>query len=180
MKILAVIDMQNDFITGPLGTEEARAIVPNVIRKVAETKLDENTRVVFTQDTHRLDYLDTAEGEALPVPHCISRTPGWCLISELREYAHSYNTIYKNAFGTLSWHASLPIEDIEDLTEIEIIGVCTDICIVSNALILKATFPEIPITVDASCCAGTTPEMHKKALDVMESCQIKVINEGEA
>ena len=168
MKTLIVVDMQNDFISGTLGTEEAKAIVPNVQKKICKY-LDRGDEVIFTRDTHMVNYLETNEGRHLPVSHCINGTYGWLIADEVNhpECRH----INKKTFGYTHW-------DYEcDPEEIEIIGLCTDICVVSNALILKAQFPEIAITVDASCCAGVTHEKHRAALEVMRSCQINVIND---
>lgn len=180
-KILIVVDMQNDFIRGALGTEEAQVIVDNVVEKVMSYQPG---TVIFTRDTHYGNYMDTQEGKNLPVPHCISGTFGWEIISELKNTEayqfesdwHIKNIIDKRSFGYHEWAQSL-IERGMRISEIELIGVCTDICVISNALILKANFPELPITVDASCCAGVTPEKHAAALEVMKSCQINVIGE---
>ena len=165
MKTLIVIDMQEDFVTGVLGTKEAVAIVPNVKAKIKEY-LNGGNEVIFTRDTHGDQYMETSEGKHLPVPHCIKGTDGWQVCSELDvgECKH----IDKPTFGFVDWEFS-------NDAEIEIIGVCTDICVVSNALIIKAMFPEASITVDASCCAGVTPESHEAALTTMKSCQINVI-----
>jgi nicotinamidase-related amidase len=168
MKTLVVIDMQNDFITGPLGTEEARAIVPNVKKKIEEYRATKDL-VIFTRDTHLADYLDTNEGKHLPIKHCIYGSDGWKIESSLN--AKYSDMVDKPNFGYIAWRREGLIGDIE------IIGLCTDICVVSNALILKATYPEVNVTVDANCCAGTTPENHRMALAVMKSCQINVINE---
>lgn len=166
-KTLIVIDMQNDFIDGALGTKEAQAIVPNVKKKIEEYKA-RGDEVIFTQDTHFGNYLDTNEGKHLPIKHCIMNTDGWQIANELddSECVH----ICKESFGWKRW-------DDCDFEEVELVGVCTSICVVSNALILKAQFPEINITVDASCCACVTPESHKAALLTMKMCQINVIGE---
>lgn len=169
IKTLIVIDMQNDFITGPLGTEEARAIVPRVAKKIEEYA-ERKDRLIFTQDTHGEDYLETNEGKHLPVEHCNITTDGWRICPDLPVPWVS-EIIGKRTFGILDWYGPLCEADIE------IVGVCTDICVISNALILKSTFPEANITVDASCCAGTTPENHKAALAVMKSCHINIIGE---
>lgn len=170
MKTLIVVDMQNDFIDGALGTPEAVKIVPNVKKKIEEyeTRGDD---IIFTRDTHYDHYLETHEGRNLPVVHCIEGTEGW-LIPEDLDIPGAYH-LNKPGFGCKDWG----IWGFTNNDKIEIIGLCTDICVVSNALILRSFYPEIDITVDASCCAGTTPEMHRKALDVMKSCHIKVINE---
>lgn len=172
-KLLIVVDMQNDFVhnTDVLGTEAAQAIVPKVKTKIEEY-LGNGDQVIFTRDTHRPDYLRTQEGEMLPVPHCIHGTTGWCVIDELEhpECPH-YD---KHSFGYTYWDRHCTFED--DYQSIELCGVCTDICVVSNALILKALYPEIPMLVDASCCAGTSEVAHEAALKTMASCQITVYN----
>jgi nicotinamidase-related amidase len=169
-KTLIVIDMQNDFISGSLGTKEAQAIVPNVKKKIEEYKA-RGDNIIFTRDTHKANYLETNEGKCLPVEHCIDGTWGWIIADEVSypEYKH----INKRSFGYTLWEYELD----DDVSEIEIVGLCTDICVVSNALILKAHFSECNITVDASCCAGVTPESHQAALTTMKMCQINVIGE---
>ena len=167
-RTLIVIDMQNDFISGSLGTKEAQAIVPNVKKKIEEYKA-RGDEIIFTRDTHFVNYLNTNEGEHLPVKHCIQGTYGW-LISDELDNGVGYPVIDKYTFGFDGWVHY-------DFEEIELVGLCTDICVVSNALILKALFPDINITVDASCCAGVTPESHKAALTTMKMCQIDVIGE---
>ena len=167
MKILIVVDMQKDFIDGSLGSKEAVAIVENVKNRIK----DFDGKVFFTRDTHQPDYLNTFEGKNLPVEHCIENTPGWEICAELKELADKATVINKPTFGYTDW-ASLIGEQPES---IEICGLCTDICVISNALILRAIYPEVPMTADSSCCAGVTPEKHEAALNVMESCQIKVI-----
>lgn len=171
MRTLIVVDMQNDFITGRLGTPEAVAIVPKVKAKIEEYRaLD--WPVVFTQDTHFENYLDTTEGKKLPVKHCVMGTRGWQIVHGL-SIDENDRFIEKYTFGFSDWD-KLPIWK----GDFEIVGVCTDICVISNALILKALAKEMAeITVDASCCAGTTPENHKAALQVMKACQIDVVNE---
>lgn len=166
-KTLIVVDMQNDFITGSLGTKEAQAIVPNVKKKIEEYEA-RGDEIIFTRDTHFGPYLLSNEGKHLPVIHCIVNTTGWEIANNLN--ANGHQCINKTSFGWTGWHTFR-------FNEIELIGLCTDICVVSNALILKATFPEINITVDASCCAGVTPESHKAALTTMKMCQINVIGE---
>ncbi len=176
-KTLIVIDMQNDFVTGALGSKEAVAILPNVKKKIEEY-IVAGHEVIFTRDTHDEGYLETNEGKHLPVPHCIKDTDGWQVVPELdrKDCEH----IDKHTFGFIFWNVKFDgsrVMGMREFEEIEIIGVCTDICVVSNALILKACFPEISITVDASCCAGVTPESHNAALATMKSCQINVIGE---
>ena len=177
MKTLIVIDMQNDFVTGALGSKEAVAILPNVKKKIEEY-VAAGDEVIFTRDTHGEQYLETNEGKHLPVTHCIKNTEGWNVVPEIdipdREH------IDKPTFGYTGWtflRNGDRVMGMRNLTDVEIIGVCTDICVVSNALILKAFYPEINITVDASCCAGVTPESHQVALATMKSCQINVIGE---
>ena len=168
-KILIVVDMQNDFIDGALGTKEAQAILPNVKKKIEEYQ-SRRDRVIFTRDTHYENYLNTNEGKHLPVEHCIKRTYGWQIHDSLN--TDNCTIIDKNTFGHRSWW-----EWDFDADEIELVGLCTDICVVSNALILKAQYPEVDICVDASCCAGVTPESHKAALTTMKMCQINVTGE---
>lgn len=167
MKTLIVIDMQNDFVTGSLGTKEAQAIVPKVKNKIQEY-VDRGDQIIFTRDTHDTDYLETQEGKMLPVEHCIYGTEGWEIVDGL-EVPNCIH-VNKTSFGWGGWYEL-------NYEEIELIGVCTDICVISNALILKSQFPEIKIAVDASCCAGVTPELHEAALKVMRSCQINVIGD---
>ncbi|MCI9078880.1 MAG: cysteine hydrolase [Lachnospiraceae bacterium] len=167
-KVLIVVDMQNDFVYGTLGTEEAVEIVPAVTEKV-KTAVNNNDMVIFTKDTHYSNYLDTEEGKNLPVEHCIKGSKGWEIVPGLNEYAH--NIIEKNTFGSIM----LP-DKVREYDEIELVGLCTDICVISNALLLKAHFPEKSICVDASCCAGVTPESHNNALEAMKMCQIRINN----
>ena len=187
VKLLVVVDMQNDFVAGSLGTKEAQAIVPNVVKKVKEYTDNEDI-VVFTMDTHKENYLDTAEGKKLPVPHCIENTEGWEIISELKPYQvkdcgiNRGNTFIKHTFG--STELADFISKLEGNCcandkrfEVEFIGICTDICVVSNVLMTKAHIPHINVKVDASCCAGVTPQSHKEALNTMKMCQIDVIGE---
>ncbi len=170
MKLLIVIDMQNDFIDAALGTKEAAAIVPNVAKKILRYKADGNL-VVFTRDTHHSNYLETQEGKNLPVVHCIEGTEGWQISSKLE--TGDSKIFNKPTFG------SLELADyaagLENLEEIELAGLCTGICVISNALILKAKLPEVKITVDSSCCACVTPESHLNALNAMKLCQVNVI-----
>jgi nicotinamidase-related amidase len=178
-KTLIVIDMQNDFITGSLGTKEAQAIVPNVKKKIEEYRA-RGDEIIFTRDTHYDDYLETNEGKHLPVKHCIKYTHGWEIAEEL-SLQNGNSIINKLTFGYNGWNVyfdcGLSIIENSVPDEIELVGLCTDICVVSNALILKAMYPEIDITVDASCCAGVTPESHQAALTTMKMCQINVIGE---
>ncbi|MCD8084419.1 MAG: cysteine hydrolase [Clostridiales bacterium] len=170
---LIVVDMQNDFVTGSLGTPQARAITDRVIKKVQ----DFDGIVIFTKDTHFDNYLSTGEGQKLPVPHCIVNTDGWQLIPELNQIQieNSLDVYEKYTFGSVDLaHDLLERNEDEPIGSIELIGLCTDICVVSNALLLKACLPEVPILVDASCCAGVTPAKHDAALETMRSCQIDV------
>ena len=166
-KTLIVVDMQNDFIDGSLGTQEAQAIVGKVNDKIKSYQ-ENHGEIIFTRDTHTKDYLNTNEGKHLPVEHCIAGTEGWRIADGLEIADAVY--IDKPSFGYMDWKHY-------NLEEVEIVGLCTDICVVSNALIIKATYPEINVTVDASCCAGVTPETHKAALETMKMCQVNVIGE---
>ncbi|GFI08220.1 MAG: cysteine hydrolase [Lachnospiraceae bacterium] len=171
-KLLLVIDMQNDFINGALGTKEAEAIVPNVVKRIQEFEGD----VLYTRDTHSEDYMETQEGKNLPVPHCIKGTPGWELCPELkalRDAGHS-PVLDKLTFGAKDLPAYLETRYPRGLESVELIGLCTDICVISNAMVLKAFFPELPVSVTASCCAGVTPESHENALNAMKMCQIAI------
>ena len=176
MKALIVVDMQNDFVTGSLGSEQAEAIVPAVKQKVAEFE-ERGDVFVFTRDTHDANYLDTFEGKNLPVEHCIKATEGWEIVDDLQPLAKEANAIInKPTFGSFGLLDFLePYVESGEVTEIELCGLCTDICVVSNTLLLRAKFHETPITVDASCCAGVTADSHKSALQTMRSCQIQAI-----
>ena len=170
MKALIVVDMQNDFIDGALGTKEAQKIICNVRHKIMEY-VHSGDRIVFTRDSHFEDYLNTNEGKHLPVKHCIMGTDGWNIPYEID--IESYPHINKITFGYTHWNEE---DCLKDCDEIELVGLCTDICVVSNALILKAMFPETKISVDASCCAGVTPDSHNAALLTMKMCQVEVTN----
>ena len=169
MKYLIVVDMQNDFISGSLGSDMAKAIVENVVDKVKSF----DGEIIFTRDTHADCYLDTMEGKNLPVVHCVKDTDGWQICPELLPYVK--NVIDKVTFGSVD----LPniIAKSGDIESIELCGLCTDICVISNAFVIKANLPEVPVTVDASCCAGVTPESHLAALTTMKMCQVEVIGE---
>lgn len=171
--ILVVIDMQNDFIDGALGTKEAQTIVPRVVEKM---KAYEPQNIYLTRDTHYENYLETQEGRKLPVEHCIKDTHGWQLRDEIAEAAEGATIVDKPTFGSVELAGKLMVERAQEALEIEVVGLCTDICVVSNALLFKAAMPEAPITVDAACCAGVTPEKHRAALETMRSCQIEVVN----
>ncbi len=172
-KILVIIDMQNDFIDGALGSCEAQAIVPDIVRKIKEYDGD----IFLTLDTHYENYMQTNEGKNLPVPHCIKGTSGHELGQEIKDALldRIYTSVEKNTFGSTALVRIIEEEYKTGEISFELCGLCTDICVVSNALMLKAYFPEAPISVDASCCAGVTPEKHKAALETMRSCQIDII-----
>lgn len=164
-KTLIVVDIQNDFIHMALGTPEAAAIVPKVKAKIQEY-VRNGDEIIFTRDTHFADYLQTAEGKKLPVEHCIRGTKGWEIADGL--YVEGCKIIDKPNFGWPHWKD-------EALEEVELIGLCTDICVVSNALIIKATFPDAAVTVDSTCCAGVTPATHEAALKTMAMCQVDIV-----
>ena len=170
MKVLVVVDMQNDFIDGALGTPEAVKILPYVKELIQNF----DGKVLFTRDTHFTDYMDTQEGKNLPVPHCIQGTSGWEIRPEL-EALRKTETIDKLTFGS----SELPdiLKKEEQIESITFLGLCTDICVISNVMITKAFFPEVPVIVDAKGCAGVTPDSHKNALAAMKMCQVTVINE---
>lgn len=168
--ILVVIDMQNDFIDGTLGTKEAQAIVQNVF----ETIRDFEGEVIFTRDTHFNNYPETQEGRNLPVPHCIKGTSGWEISSKLKKFITPETKIFdKLTFGSIELAEYL--KQNNELEKITLIGLCTDICVISNALLIKANIPEVAIEVIENCCAGVTPESHKNALNAMKMCQINII-----
>lgn len=169
--VLIIVDMQNDFIYGSLGSNEAQNIVDNVVKKIKQYNR-ESHQIFATRDTHiDSNYLSSHEGRFLPVKHCIYDTHGWNIVDEVSNELQPKTIILnKSSFGRQYWE-----DFISPKQSIEIVGVCTDICVISNALILRSRFPESDIFVDSSCCAGTTPEMHEKALDVMKSCHIQVI-----
>ena len=168
MNYLIVIDMQVDFINGALGSNQAKAIVPVVADKVKNF----NGRVIFTRDTHLDNYLQTQEGKNLPIPHCIKNTDGWHICDELKQYAET--VIDKQTFGSMELPKVIN-EFNENVEQIELCGLCTDICVISNAMILKSAFPEAKIIVDATCCAGVTVESHNTALNAMKAAQIEII-----
>lgn len=170
---LIVVDMQNDFVSGSLGTPEAQAIVGAVARRAEEFE----GAVVFTKDTHGEDYLQTQEGSNLPVVHCVRDTPGWELVEELERVRAQRDALVfdKPSFGSLDLAAWLVEQnDVEPIDSIELVGLCTDICVVSNALLIKANLPEVPLRVEADLCAGVTPQSHRAALDTMRSCQVDI------
>ena len=169
---LIVVDMQNDFIDGALGTAEAVAIVPGVVERIKGFK----GNVIYTRDTHQENYLKTQEGKLLPVTHCVSGTEGWKIRKEVEDAAQEKAIIDKPTFGSTALGDYLrSVNEREKIDSITLLGLCTDICVISNALLLKAYLPEVPIAVDASCCAGVTPGSHDNALRAMESCQVRII-----
>lgn len=171
MKLLVVVDMQNDFVSGTLGTKEAVDIVPYVVGKVVEA-VNAGDAIVFTQDTHGANYMNTQEGKNLPVPHCIKGSEGWSIIPQLREYAQGRTCLEKPTFGSTAL-AHLAAQGGYDA--IELVGLCTDICVISNALLLKSRLWETPIAVWKDCCAGVTPSSHENALSAMTMCQIDIL-----
>ena len=192
MKVLIVVDMQKDFVDGSLGTPEAQAIVP-LVAETIEQMADKNTVVIFTKDTHEENYLNTQEGKNLPVPHCIIGTDGHAIVDEIMDayknskfkYMGPYKfpmtesnpiVIEKPTFGSTSLQNMLyAIDDLEAVEEITLMGLCTGICVISNAILAKATLPEAQVNVVADCCACVTPESHKTALEAMKLCQINII-----
>ena len=170
-KILIVIDMQNDFIDAALGTKEAVAIVDAVKKKIWTYPARD---IIATMDTHGENYMETQEGKYLPVPHCIKGTKGWEIRPDIAELLKGAKIYEKPTFGSTALAADLKALSEQVEIELELIGLCTDICVVSNALLLKAAMPEVKISVDPSCCAGVTPEKHMAALETMRSCQIQV------
>ena len=166
-KVLVVVDMQNDFVFGSLANPAAQEIIPSIKSEIESGKYQE---VLFTKDTHHSDYLNTYEGKHLPIEHCQYQTPGWDVVDGLKEFSNENNTILKPTFGFIDWRNVLD----EEYDEIVVVGTCTDICVVSNAIILHTTFPETKVTVLSSCCAGLTPEKHEAALETMRSCQIQM------
>jgi nicotinamidase-related amidase len=169
-KLLLVIDMQIDFVTGSLGSPQAQAVIPAVKAKMEQYKQN-NYKIILTRDTHGIDYYNTQEGRLLPVPHCVEGTKGHDIIPELN--CGGYYIFNKPTFGSIELAEKIAAANFD---EIEICGLCTDVCVVSNALILKARLPETRIIVDAECCAGVSPVSHRAALLTMKSCQIEVIN----
>lgn len=170
MNVLVVVDMQNDFIDGALGTSEAVTIVPKVKAKISTF----DGEVFFTRDTHQENYMETQEGKNLPVIHCVEGTKGWEISDELKDFVKN-EPINKPTFGSVELGKMLAeLNEKEAIESIELIGLCTDICVISNAMTIKAFLPEVPISVDSSCCAGVTVESHSRALEAMSVCQIKI------
>jgi len=185
MNVLIIVDMQKDFIDGALGTAEAAAIVDNVVKRIQNSA---GELILFTKDTHQEDYLSTTEGQKLPVPHCIEGTDGWqingAILDAWHNNAHTIklpelpdNTFTKPVFGSVDLVRFLKARE-SDITEIEILGLCTDICVVSNAIMIKNVMPDIKISVNAHCCAGVTPQSHTEALNVMRMCHIDILCVG--
>ena len=172
-KFLIVVDMQKDFVDGALGSKEAVAIVDNVVKKIE----DFDGEIFVTYDTHFEKYMESAEGKKLPVPHCIKGTDGWKLDANVVKALEgkAYTPVEKITFGSVDLPGMIKDAAGEEAFSIDMIGLCTDICVVSNALLLKANFPEAEISVDSSCCAGVTPESHQAALTTMGFCQINVL-----
>lgn len=170
-KALVIIDMQNDFITGVLGNDECRAVVPKVVKRVQEA-VNDKMDIIFSQDTHQENYLSTQEGKKLPVPHCMKNTDGWKIIPELAEVAEQKGVIFtKETFGSRAM-AEYIMEHSYD--EVELVGVCTDICVISNAITIKSFAPELEVFVNESCCAGVSMQSHQTAIEAMKACQINV------
>ncbi len=170
--LLVVIDMQKDFIDGALGTKEAEAIVDNVVERIKEY---DPVDVFATRDTHQETYMETQEGSNLPVPHCIKGSPGWEINERIAPLIKEENIFDKPTFGSKELAEAISEISANEDISIEILGLCTDICVVSNALILKAFMPEVPIKLDPKCCAGVTPDKHNAALETLRSCQIEVM-----
>ncbi|MDD5921613.1 MAG: cysteine hydrolase [Eubacteriales bacterium] len=170
MKYLIIVDVQNDFVDGALGTAEAQAMLPELLKKAENFQ----GTIILTKDTHTEDYLNTQEGRLLPVPHCIRGMEGWEFPEPVAKLAATRNArVYeKPCFGSMELARDLA--EAGDAESVELVGLCTDICVISNALLIKAALPEVPVSADARCCAGVTPEKHKAALEVMRSCQVLV------
>ena len=174
-KFLIAVDIQKDFVDGALGTAEAAAMIPNAARKIREF----SGEIFVTYDTHFDNYMETREGSKLPVPHCIKGTDGWKLNDDIAEAltGKKYTEIEKNTFGSVKLPDMIKAAAGDEEFSVELIGLCTDICVVSNAMLIKANFPEADISVDASCCAGVTPDSHRAALTTMKMCQINITGE---
>ena len=167
-QLLVVVDMQNDFVTGSLGTQEAQLIVPR-IACLCHVYKELGDEIIFTRDTHCADYLATQEGKNLPVEHCIKGTWGWQIVDDLQHYAT--NVIDKPTFGSTQLASYVAQGNYDQVT---LVGLCTDICVISNALLIKASCPELKVSVDAGCCAGVSPQSHSNALQAMKMCQIEI------
>ena len=169
-KALIIIDMQKDFVTGALGTKEAQEMLPRLVKKLEAIVEEGAIDLIFTQDTHADNYLDTQEGKNLPVVHCVKKTHGWEIVPQLQKFVKKANAVIeKKTFGS----TRLPTL-LKPYEEVEFVGVCTDICVISNALLLKAFYPEQKISIDAKCCAGVNPKSHAEALNVMKMCQCRI------
>jgi nicotinamidase-related amidase len=177
-KLLVVIDMQNDFINGTLGTGEAVSIVENVLAKIKNYETD-GEPIIFTMDTHADNYLETQEGKKLPVKHCIAYTNGWEINDRIKNAVNleQYKIYEKITFGSSELAKDLLKGSYNEITQVELIGICTDICVITNAMLFKTLLPEVPVLVDAACCAGVTPESHINALKAMKMCHIDIKNE---
>ena len=172
-KYLVVVDMQKDFIDGSLGTPEAQAVVPKVIEKIKNFP----GTVVYTRDTHDEDYLDTLEGKKLPVVHCVVGTKGWEFQDDIQKLITENRSLVfdKNTFGSTQLVGCIRgIDRMAAIDEVILVGLCTDICVLANAILVRTGMPNTLVTVDASCCAGSTPEKHRNALEAMKSCQIDI------
>lgn len=174
-RILVVIDMQQDFVDGALGSQEAESIVDSVVRKIKSYPIE---NVIATRDTHTEDYLNTQEGSILPVVHCVRNTPGWALVPAVAAVLDGVPVIDKPCFGSIELMQKLSALAEQEPIEVELVGLCTDICVVSNALLLKSAMPEVPISVDPTCCAGVTVKSHLAALKTMEMCQISLLGQS--
>lgn len=170
-KVLLVIDMQNDFVTGALANPQAEEIIPAIAAKIRDYR-QADLPVYFTRDTHGSNYMETQEGRLLPVPHCIKETDGWQIVPELAAFSAEEDVLDKPSFGCMDLPKWLSDKIGGEPAEIQLCGVCTDICVISNAIILKAAFPEAEVTVDGALCAGVTPESHDNALAAMGACQV--------
>ncbi len=177
-KILVVVDMQNDFVTGALKNDMALEIVDYVKYEVDRAEANKDI-IIFTMDTHDENYMDTEEGKNLPVPHCIENTDGWQIVDKLRPYANRGIVITKETFGSVELGEIVRKHcDFERIEKIEFMGICTDICVLSNVALTKAFVPNVPIVVNAKCCAGVTEESHDTALNAMKAIQVKIEHEG--
>ena len=165
MKVTIVVDVQIDFVDGALGSTQAQAMIPQLVNKLKNIQND----LIFTQDTHKANYLETAEGRFLPITHCIKNTPGWYLVPEIEPFAKKGQVIEKASFGSTRLPSMLKKYD-----DVELCGLCTDICVISNALLIKAFYPEKNIIIDSSCCAGSSQEAHDAALLVMQKCGCQI------
>ncbi len=171
-KLLVVVDMQKDFIDGSLGTKEAEKIVDGVVEEIKKYRTED---IFATRDTHTEDYLQTQEGKKLPVVHCVKGTEGWEINGKVKEALKGAEVMDKPTFGSKKLAEKIAGLAAEEEIEVTLVGLCTDICVVSNALLIKAYLPEVPVRVLASCCAGVTPESHQAALATMKMCQVEIV-----